>query len=250
MLNSSYCGSQQSANSFDCRHPKRNTDGTNNDISGTSYLINVHHCSPLVCVSVFHRSLLQVNDLPNFTKTSARKCYFYSSPARHDTVSPTDINTQRKRSSVEKKDCDEKENELHPQDILEKGPKPDEEGKTILSLSHLRPRERMAHDKHIQSTRKQKYKDSNSPFLDNRIQAKARNGSSSPAVLTTTPSPRELKAYEKHIRSIRERLHRAGLTYSHPDAMHSTTGNYSPATRHVKRIGEVDSPMDRGRWSG
>jgi hypothetical protein len=213
-------------------------------------LINVHHCSPLVCVSVFHRSLLQVNDLPNFTKTSARKCYFYSSPARHDTVSPTDINTQRKRSSVEKKDCDEKENELHPQDILEKGPKPDEEGKTILSLSHLRPRERMAHDKHIQSTRKQKYKDSNSPFLDNRIQAKARNGSSSPAVLTTTPSPRELKAYEKHIRSIRERLHRAGLTYSHPDAMHSTTGNYSPATRHVKRIGEVDSPMDRGRWSG
>ncbi len=213
-------------------------------------MINVHHCSPLVCVSVFHRSLLQVNDLPNFTKTSARKCYFYSSPARHDTVSPTDINTQRKRSSVEKKDCDEKENELHPQDILEKGPKPDEEGKTILSLSHLRPRERMAHDKHIQSTRKQKYKDSNSPFLDNRIQAKARNGSSSPAVLTTTPSPRELKAYEKHIRSIRERLHRAGLTYSHPDAMHSTTGNYSPATRHVKRIGEVDSPMDRGRWSG
>ena len=216
-------------------------------------MIIVHNCSPLVSVSVFHRSLLQVNDLPNFTKTSARKCYFYSSPARHDTItnsSPTDINTQRKRSSVEKKECDEKENELHPQDILEKGPKPDEEGKTILSLSHLRPRERMAHDKHIQSTRKQKYKDNNSPLLDNCIQGKARNGFSSPAVTTTTPSPRELKAYEKHIRSMRERLHRAGLTYSHPDAMHSTTGNDSPATRHVKRIGGVDSPMDRGRWSG
>ena len=204
-------------------------------------MIIVHNCSPLVSVSVFHRSLLQVNDLPNFTKTSARKCYFYSSPARHDTItnsSPTDINTQRNRSSVEAKECDENENELHPQ------------GKTTVSLSHLRPRERMAHDKHIQSTRKQKYKDNNSPLLDNCIQGKARNGFSSHAVTTTTPSPRELKAYEKHIRSMRERLHRAGLTYSHPDAMHSTTGNYSPATRHVKRIGEVDSPMDRGRWSG
>lgn len=176
----------------------------------------------------------QVNDLPNSTKASARKCYFYTSPQQR---SPNDIANGKK--------CIEKENELHPRDI-EKGQKSVAHAKiSSLSLSHLRPREVKAQEKHIQSIREQKQKDNNSPLLNDRNPTKY--GSSTPS--RGAPSPRELRAYEKHIASMRERLNRAGLTYSSPDSLHRTGKDASPASRHVKRIGGVDSPMERGRWT-
>lgn len=184
---------------------------------------------------------LQVNDLPNSTKSSARKCYFYTSPARRDArtnVSPTDIDSRRKRGQ----ECDKKDNDLHPQD-MEKGQMSDKEGITTVSLSHLRPRELTAHEKHVKSIREQKNKDNSSP-----IPRKGRNGSSPHPPIA--PSPRELKAYEKHIRSMRERLNRVGMTYSCPDVLASSGKNGSPVTRHMQGTGGVNSPIQRGRWSG
>ena len=121
-----------------------------------------------------------------------------------------------------------------PKDTMAKGQNSDKEGKSTLSVSHLRPREVKAQEKHIQ-----RKKVNSSPISSN-----ARNGLS--PLSTSAPSPRELKAYEKHIRSMRERLNRVDLMYSCPDALISS----SPTTRHVPRIGGLDSPMERGRWTG
>ncbi len=121
---------------------------------------------------------------------------------------------------------------------MAKGQNSDKEGKSTLSVSHLRPRAVKAQEKHIQSIREQK-KVNSSPISSN-----ARNGLS--PLSTSAPSPRELKAYEKHIRSMRERLNRVGLMYSCPDALISS----SPTTRHVPIIGGANSPMERGRWTG
>ena len=133
----------------------------------------------------------------------------------------------------------EKENELLPKDTMEKRRNSDKEGKATLLVSHLRPREVKAQEKHVQSIRRQKNV--------NLISRNARNGSS--PLSTSAPSPRELKAYEKHIRSMRERLNRVGLMYSCPDALIKSGKNDSPTTKSVPRIGGVGSPMERGRWT-
>ena len=156
------------------------------------------------------------------------------------------IDSQMKRLPDEKtgKECNKRENDyLHPQNYMVKGQKSDKQDITIVSLSHLRPREQKAHEKHIQSIREQKNKDNISPIP-------RRGGKELSPLPPTAPSPRELKAYEKHICGMRERLNRVGMTYSCPHVLPSSGKNDSPATRHVQRFGGVDSPSERGRWSG
>lgn len=169
----------------------------------------------------------------------------------HDTktkLPPTDIDSEQQPSPdniANDKKRDEKENELHSH-YAEKGQKSVDHAKiTSLSLSHLRPREIKAQEKHIQSVREQKQMDNNSPLLNDRNPTKY--GSSTPS--RGAPSPRELRAYEKHIASMRERLNRAGLTYSSPDSFRRIGKDASPANGHMKRIGGVDSPIERCRWT-
>jgi len=116
--------------------------------------------------------LLDLNELPSMTTSSARKCFFYNqSPAcsesRRQPPQSTDVLCSSKKEALNMR----------------------------YKTPSLGPREMKAYEKHVNSTRKQKNK-------ENSLSIDVRSGSSSPSL--STPSPRE--AIQKHIKGMEQRL--------------------------------------------
>ncbi|KAL3810793.1 hypothetical protein ACHAXA_002400 [Cyclostephanos tholiformis] len=161
---------------------------------------------------------MKLIDLPNSTKATARKCYFYKSPRSDKTTMTGSVRTENRPAP-------------HPSEMDKETLSSDDgarrEGRITFATPSFSPREAMALRKHVIGIREKKKNggdgDGVGDFLAlekdvgvvrRRGFGERRNGSSTPAsprpfetTMTPTLTPREARAYEKHLtlRGVRER---------------------------------------------